>query len=47
METVMQQFEKSRTAYLPVVRDGKYYGFIAKADGLDAYREKLRSMAFE
>lgn len=47
MEIVMNKFEKSRTAFLPVVKDGKYFGFIAKADALEAYREKLKSMAFE
>lgn len=47
MEIVMNKFEKSRTAFLPVLKNGKYYGFIAKADALEAYREKLRSMNFE
>ncbi|MNK34116.1 Voltage-gated ClC-type chloride channel ClcB [compost metagenome] len=47
METVMHKFESSARAYLPVVREGKYHGFIAKADALEAYRNKLRAMAFD
>jgi len=47
MERVMNKFEKSKTAFLPVMKDKKYYGFIAKADALEAYREKLKSMTFE
>ncbi|RZK30048.1 MAG: CBS domain-containing protein, partial [Hymenobacter sp.] len=35
METVMYKFEQSTKAYLPVVKDGTYYGFIAKADALE------------
>jgi CIC family chloride channel protein len=47
MEVVMKKFENSRTAFLPVIKNSKYYGFIAKADALEAYREKLKSMNFE
>lgn len=47
METVMNQFEKSKKAFLPVLKDGKYYGFISKSNALEAYREKLKSMLFE
>lgn len=47
MEMVMNKFENSRTAYLPVLKNGKYYGFISKAAALEAYREKLKSMIIE
>lgn len=47
METVMQKFEKTQLQYLPVLKNGKYYGFISKAHALEAYREKLRSMVID
>lgn len=47
METVMSKFEKSKSAFLPVLRDEKYYGFISKSIALEAYRTKLRSMTIE
>lgn len=47
MEIVMDKFEKSRVAFLPVLKNGKYYGFISKAIALEAYREKLKSMTIE
>ena len=47
METVMNKFEKTKVNFLPVLRNGKYYGFISKANALEAYREKLKSMTME
>ncbi|WP_298223524.1 chloride channel protein [Flavobacterium sp.] len=47
METVMEKFEKTQVNYLPVLKNGKYYGFISKANALEAYREKLRAMTIE
>ncbi|HSD08000.1 chloride channel protein [Flavobacterium sp.] len=47
MEVVMNKFEKSKKAFLPVVRDNKYYGFISKSVALEAYRSKLKAMIFE
>ncbi|KFF08522.1 chloride channel protein [Flavobacterium hydatis] len=47
METVMNKFEESKVAFLPVIRNGKYYGFISKSIALEAYRTKLRSMTIE
>ncbi|MBF4507321.1 chloride channel protein [Flavobacterium sp. JLP] len=47
MEIVMGKFEKSKTAFLPVIRNEKYYGFISKSIALEAYRMKLRSMTIE
>ena len=47
METVMNKFEKNRVTFLPVLKNGKYYGFISKATTLEAYRSKLKSMIIE
>ncbi len=47
MEIVMNKFEKAKVAFLPVVKNGKYYGFISKAITLEAYREKLKRMTIE
>lgn len=47
MEIVMKKFEISKSAFLPVLRDNKYYGFISKSIALEAYRTKLRSMTIE
>jgi CIC family chloride channel protein len=47
METVMNKFERSKVAFLPVVKDEKYYGFISKSTALEAYRTKLKSMTIE
>ena len=47
METVMDKFERSKIAFLPVIKDEKYYGFISKSVALEAYRAKLKSMTIE
>ena len=47
MEMVMNKFENTQVAYLPVINNGKYYGFISKALALEAYRTKLQSMTIE
>jgi CIC family chloride channel protein len=47
METVMNKFEKSHMLFLPVLKNGKYHGFISKATALEAYREKLKSMIID
>jgi CIC family chloride channel protein len=47
METVMNKFENSKVAFLPVIKNGKYYGFISKSAALEAYRSKLKSMTIE
>ncbi len=47
METVMNKFETSKTAFLPVLKNGKYNGFVSKAFVLEAYRTKLKSMTFD
>ena len=47
MEIVMNKFEKAKVAFLPVLKNGKYYGFISKSMALEAYRTKLKSMTIE
>ncbi len=47
METVMNKFENSKVAFLPVIKNGKYFGFISKSNALEAYRSKLKSMTIE
>jgi CIC family chloride channel protein len=47
MEMVMNKFEKSKKAFLPVLKDGKYHAFISKSVALEAYRTKLKSMTIE
>ena len=47
MEVVMNKFEIAKVVFLPVIKDGKYYGFISKSVALEAYRSKLKSMTIE
>lgn len=41
MNEVMKKFQDSGAWNLPVLKDGKYYGFISKSKLLTAYRRKL------
>jgi len=41
MQQVMKKFQDSRAWNLPVIRDGKYLGFVSKSKLLTAYRRKL------
>lgn len=41
MQNVMQKFQDSGAWNLPVIKDGKYYGFVSKSKLLTAYRRKL------
>lgn len=41
MQQVMQKFQDSAAWNLPVLKDGKYIGFISKSKLLTAYRRKL------
>jgi CIC family chloride channel protein len=41
MKTVMQKFQDSGAWNLPVIKDGKYYGFVSKSKLLTAYRREL------
>lgn len=47
MEMIMEKFEMAPGEYLPVLKNGKFYGFIFKARVLEAYRQKLREMVIE
>ncbi|SHF71464.1 chloride channel protein, CIC family [Flavobacterium segetis] len=47
METVMNKFESSKVTFLPVLKEGKYYGFISKSNALEAYRTKLKAMTID
>lgn len=47
METVMNKFEKAKVHFLPVIKNGDYFGFISKSVALEAYRTKLKSMTIE
>ena len=47
METVMHKFENSKVTFLPVLKNEKFFGFISKANALEAYREKLKAMTIE
>ncbi len=41
MQQVMRKFQDSGAWNLPVIKDGKYYGFVSKSKLLSAYRRKL------
>uniref|UniRef100_UPI004047D3FD chloride channel protein n=1 Tax=Polaribacter sp. TaxID=1920175 RepID=UPI004047D3FD len=41
MTSVMKKFQDSSAWNLPVIKDGKYYGFISKSKLLTVYRNKL------
>ena len=41
MHSIMKKFEESGAWNLPVVKEGKYFGFISKSKLLTAYRRKL------
>jgi CIC family chloride channel protein len=41
MKSVMKKFQDSSAWNLPVLKDGKYYGFVSKSKLLTAYRRKL------
>jgi len=41
MQQVMQHFQNTGAWNLPVIRDGKYFGFVSKSKLLTAYRREL------
>ena len=41
MEKIMEEFKTSKAWNLPVIKNGKYYGYISKSRLLTAYRQKL------
>ena len=42
-----KESKKSKKTHLPVVKNGKYYGFISKEVALESYRTKLKSMTID
>ena len=46
-DTMMEKFENSQTSLLPVLKDGKFIGFISKYHILEEYRRKVISMTIE
>ena len=47
MEAIMEKFERSNQALLPVTNNGKFFGLISKTALLEAYREKLKELIIE
>ncbi len=45
MEAVAQKFHQSEKYNIPVVKDGKYLGYISRANVFSAYRSKLSEMS--
>lgn len=45
MKTVMRKFQDSGAWNLPVIKDGRYLGFVSKSKMLTAYRRKLINFA--
>ncbi len=45
MEDVAKKFSGSQHYNLPVLKDGKYIGFVSRANVFSAYREKLREFS--
>lgn len=46
-EKVMKQFEVSNSTFLPVIQNGKYFGFLSKIDILENYRQRLKEMTID
>jgi len=45
MEAVAKKFQETRNYNLPVIRDGKYIGFISRANVFSEYRKLLRDFS--
>ena len=41
LDKVMEHFDNTQAWNLPVLKDGKYYGFLSKSKIFNAYREHL------
>ena len=46
-DTMIEKFENSQTTLLPVLKNGKFIGFISKYHILEEYRKKIISMTIE
>src|SRR5690606_22447170 len=44
---MLEKLEQSQKEVLPIIKDGKYYGFVSKLLILKKYRERLKSMRVE
>lgn len=44
---MLEKLEQSQKELLPIIKDGKYYGFVSKIAILKKYRERLKSMRVE
>ena len=42
MDTIMEQFDKTGVWNIPVLKEGKYIGFISKSRILSSYRDRLK-----
>ncbi|HEX9979102.1 MAG TPA: chloride channel protein [Flavobacterium sp.] len=47
MEKIMEKFEATNADILPVISNGKYYGFLSKLAILEGYRNKYKEMVIE
>jgi CIC family chloride channel protein len=47
MESVAQKFQESEDYNLPVIKDGKYLGFVSRAQVFMTYRRLLREFSDE
>ena len=47
MEEVAKKFQETRNYNLPVLKDGKYYGFVSRANVFSEYRKLLREFSEE
>jgi CIC family chloride channel protein len=47
IESILDKFEKTDTAVLPVFKNGLFIGFIHKTMILEKYRSQLKEMVIE
>jgi CIC family chloride channel protein len=47
MEEVAKKFQETRNYNLPVIQDGKYIGFISRANVFSEYRKLLKDFSEE
>jgi len=45
MESVIRKFQKTQHYNLPVVENGRYYGFISRANTFSAYQKIIREIS--
>lgn len=47
LDSIMEKFEQTDADLLPVINNGKFYGFISKISILEEYRQSLKEMTIE